>query len=203
MQDIVLNGHTDEVYSVAFSSDAKLIVSGSNDRSIRVWDALTGQGIHVLKGHTDTVWSAAFSSDGTHIVSGSEDKSIQVWDVLIGQEKHVLHGHIGRILSVAFSMDNSQIFSSSGDGDDTIKVWGNPAHHLPHYIQEKIVTPSGHLEPSGWLLSPQGDKYLMFVLSGAALPDDCHQFTIPSSKASSVDLIGSKLGLEWKDCYSL
>ena len=60
--------------SVAFSPDGKRIVSGSGDRTVKVWDATTGQETLTLKGHTRTVRSVAFSPDGKRIVSGSEDK---------------------------------------------------------------------------------------------------------------------------------
>ena len=73
----VFEGHTDGVNSVAFSRDSKHIVSGSRDKTIRVWDAETGEVvIGPLKGHTNSVTSVAFSQDSKHIVSSSYDKTI-------------------------------------------------------------------------------------------------------------------------------
>ena len=69
-----------------FSNDCTQIVSGSQDKSVLVWDALTGVEMKELKGHTGSVDSVAFSSDGAWIVSGSEDKSVRVWDVSTGVE---------------------------------------------------------------------------------------------------------------------
>ena len=75
-------GHT----SVAFSRDSKHIVSGSQDKTIRVWDAESGKVVvGPLKGHTNTVTSVAFSQDSKHIVSGSLDRTIRVWDAAIGE----------------------------------------------------------------------------------------------------------------------
>jgi WD40 repeat protein len=62
--------------SVAFSSDGTRIVFGSEDRSVRVWDASTGAELKILNGHTGWVRSVAFSSDGTGMASGSDDR----WD---------------------------------------------------------------------------------------------------------------------------
>jgi WD40 repeat protein len=67
---------------VAFSSDGKRIVSGSDDKTLRLWDATTGQPIGPpLQGHTESVTSVAFSPDGRRIVSGSDDNTLRLWDL--------------------------------------------------------------------------------------------------------------------------
>jgi WD40 repeat protein len=81
----LFQGHSNLVSSVTFSPDGSKIVSGSHDKTIRVWDASTGiEMLSPLKGHDDTVFSVAFSPDGSKIVSGSYDKTIRVWDVSTG-----------------------------------------------------------------------------------------------------------------------
>jgi len=69
------------VYSVAFSPDGKQIVSGSDDKTVRLWDSASGKVLRELQGHTDWVSSVAFSRDGKQIVSGSDDKTVRVWNV--------------------------------------------------------------------------------------------------------------------------
>jgi len=66
---------------VSFSPDGKRIVSGSQDKTVKVWDAQTGQETLTLKGHSDLVTSVSFSPDGKRIVSGSGDKTLKVWDI--------------------------------------------------------------------------------------------------------------------------
>jgi WD40 repeat protein len=67
------------VRSVAFSPDGKHIITASNDKTARVWDAETGKQIgEPLRGHTDWVWSAVFSPDGKRIVTASEDKTVRL-----------------------------------------------------------------------------------------------------------------------------
>ena len=67
--------------SAAFSPDGKRIVTASEDKTARLWDAETGKQIgEPLKGHTDSVLSAAFSPDGKRIVTASDDKTARLWD---------------------------------------------------------------------------------------------------------------------------
>ena len=69
---------------MAFSPDGTRIVSGSEDKTAKVWDARTGTTLLDLKGHTGEVTSVAFSPDGTRIVTGSLDKTAKVWDARTG-----------------------------------------------------------------------------------------------------------------------
>ena len=74
----IIDGHSDSVWSVAFSPDGTQIVSGSADTTLRRWDAVSGAHLNTLKGHSDTVTSVVFSPDGTQVVSGSADKTLQI-----------------------------------------------------------------------------------------------------------------------------
>ena len=65
--------------SVAFSPDGKQIVSGSADKTIRLWDLHGNQIGQPFQGHENWVWSVAFSPDGKQIVSGSDDQTIRLW----------------------------------------------------------------------------------------------------------------------------
>jgi hypothetical protein len=77
-----LMGHSDAVWAVAFSPDGKTLVSGSSDRTLRVWDVASGQSLRTLQGHSGAVGAVAFSPDGKSVVSGSFDNTLRVWPIL-------------------------------------------------------------------------------------------------------------------------
>ncbi|KAF5340663.1 hypothetical protein D9611_007282 [Ephemerocybe angulata] len=116
-----LRGHTWPVTSVVFSGDGSKIISGSADKTVRVWDASTGNVRSILEGHSDWCSSVAISGDGSWIVSGSEDKTVRTWDAIAGKAHRVLAGHDGYVMAVAFSWDGSRI--CSGSMDKTVRVW--------------------------------------------------------------------------------
>ena len=114
-------GHTGAVNSAAFSPDGTRIVTASNDKTARLWDAKTGAALATLSGHTDTVWSAAFSPDGTRIVTASDDNTARLWDAKTGAALATLSGHTDTVNSAAFSPDGSRIVTASDD--KTARLW--------------------------------------------------------------------------------
>jgi eukaryotic-like serine/threonine-protein kinase len=118
-----LTGHLSSVCSVAISPDGQRIISGSRDKSIKIWDAETCKELQTLKGHENWVTCLAVSPDGQRIISGSWDQTIKIWDVETGQELRTLRGHTKGIGSVAVSPDGQRIVSGSERGDQTIKIW--------------------------------------------------------------------------------
>ncbi|KAJ7254335.1 WD40-repeat-containing domain protein [Mycena haematopus] len=120
---LILEKHTGAVNSVAFSPDGKWIVSGSDDKTVRVWDSESGEVVAgPFNGHTNCVNSVAFSPNGKYIVSGSDDNTVCVWDAESGEVvAGPLHGHTSWVKSVAFSPDSKHIVS--GSNDLTVCVW--------------------------------------------------------------------------------
>ncbi|KAF4230403.1 hypothetical protein CNMCM6457_005979 [Aspergillus fumigatiaffinis] len=146
-----LEGHSHWVWSVAFSQDGQLLASGSEDKTIKLWDPTTGALKHTLEGHSDSVWSVAFSQDRQLLASGSDDKTIKLWDPITGALKHTLDGHSDSILSVAFSQDRRLL--ASGSCDRTIKLWNPITGALKHTLD-------GHSD-SVWSLAFSQDGQLL------------------------------------------
>jgi WD40 repeat protein len=122
-QNLTILGHTDKVWCAAFSVDGKQFVSGSRDRTVRLWDAQTGNTVlGPLKLHTGGVCSVAFSPNGRRISSGSKDRTVLVWHAVTGKVVvGPFKGHTDSIWSVKFSPDGKHI--ASGSRDRTIRIW--------------------------------------------------------------------------------
>ncbi|MCA2812298.1 MAG: serine/threonine protein kinase [Microcystis sp. M090S1] len=118
--DKTLTGHSETVFSVAYSPDGRYLASGSKDKTIKIWEVATGKGLRTLTGHSGVVLSVAYSPDGRYLASGSQDKTIKIWEVATGKVR-TLTGHYMTFWSVAYSPDGRYL--ASGSSDKTIKIW--------------------------------------------------------------------------------
>lgn len=147
-----LEGHTGEIVSVALSDDASSIVTGSSDRTVKVWSLKTGQLLSSLN-HDDRVRSVAISGNGKYIVIGCDNYSYaEVWDRESEQLVYTLHGHRGRISSVAISTCGRYVVTGSYDG--TAKVWDISTRSLLHTL-------TGHTNAVLSVAVSQDGKYII------------------------------------------
>ena len=120
-----LIGHDGSVRSILFTGDGKKLISGSDDRSIRIWDTLTLQQLMQLGGHTSYISSVA--STGNKIVSGSYDRSVRIWDVSTGTQLLQMNEHTDPVLSVACAPDEETMpqnkIVASGGYDKSVRLW--------------------------------------------------------------------------------
>lgn len=152
-----LTGHGHFVSDVTLSTDGQFALSGSWDKTLRLWDLHTGQTTRQFTGHTNDVLSVAFSADNRQIVSGSRDKTIKLWNTL-GVCKYTIQedGHTEWVSCVRFSPNTSNPIIVSAGWDRIVKVWNLTncklkTDHFGHtgYVNTVAVSPDGSLCASG------------------------------------------------------
>ena len=114
-------GHTFGVSSVSFNPDGKTLASGGTDKSIQLWDVVTGEYKQTLVGHTKTVYCVSFSPDGKTLASGSSDGTIRLWEANTGQHQKTFSGHNYVVSSLSFSPNGQTLASGSWDG--SVLLW--------------------------------------------------------------------------------
>ena len=151
---MVLKGHNGSVWGVAVTPDGKTVVSGSADKTVKVWDLETGHCRATFKDHTDFVRGAAVTPDGKTVVSGSADKTVKVWDLETGHCRATFKGHTDFVRGVAVTPDGKTVVSVS-DGS-TLKVWDLATGHCratfkghTDFVRGVAVTPDGKTVVSG------------------------------------------------------
>merc|ERR1712100_62153 len=134
-------GHTKDVLSVAFSTDNRQIVSGSRDKTIKLWNTLAECKYTITEeGHTEWVSCVRFSpgTDSPLIVSGGWDKLVKVWSLSHCKLRVDLKGHTGYINTVTVSPDGS--LCASGGKDQTAMLWDlNEGKHLYSLPADDII----------------------------------------------------------------
>lgn len=170
-----LSGHSNVVWSIAFNSNGYL-ASGSEDKTIKLWNLPAGELQSTLEGHTGTVWSIAFSPDGQTLASGSNDNTVKLWNLPTGELQRTLEGHTGTVWSVALNPDGQTLASSSEDR--TIKLWNLTTGELQRTLE-------GHTDAV---------RAIAFSLDGQTLASGSNDNTIKLWNLPSGNLLRTLLG---------
>ena len=159
------------VRSIGYSPDGNTLASGSDDRTIKLWDARSGALLRTLEGHRNWVSSVAFAPDGSTLASGSYDSTIKLWDARSGALLRTLEGHTSLVRSVAFAPDGKTL--ASGSEYKTIKLWDARSGELlrtleghTRAVRSVAFAPDGNTLASG---SWDGTIKLWDARSGALL----------------------------------
>ncbi|KAM0363089.1 hypothetical protein ACHAO7_011405 [Fusarium culmorum] len=151
--DVHVKGHSSMVSSVVFSHDSKKVASGSRDKTIRIWDAETGECERVIKGHSMSVNSVVFSHDSKKVASGSRDMTIRIWDAETGEcEEIVLLD--GYVYVSSFTTDGRGIVTDRGI---FALSGGSQSHVEPAMLRQSSETPIFACTDGTWITAAGKD----------------------------------------------
>lgn len=150
-------GHFGLICSVSWSPNGQHLVSASEDRTIRLWDATSGQLLQTWRGHTDAVTNTAWSPDGQYLASVSDDQTIRIWNAKNGQQWQTWTEHNHFINSISWSSDGRYLASASDD--QTIRIWNAKNGKVSQILEGHSDSPKCVVfsKKVRWLAS-KGDK---------------------------------------------
>jgi WD40 repeat protein len=150
----ILVEHTEAVTSVCLCNDGRLALSGSADRTLKLWQPAEGRCLHTLEGDMGGVTATALSGDGNFALSGSTDATLKLWDVRTGDCLRSCRADLDVLTSVAMSADARLAVSGSVDG--SVHLWdvsaGRPLHVLHGHtspVHSVALSSDGRLALSG------------------------------------------------------
>jgi WD40 repeat protein len=162
--------HTDEVISVAYSPDGRLLASGDTVGEVRVWDLPAGTLRYVLPVLGSAVYALAFSPDGKSLTAAVQgDGDINVWEAETGEPDGVLKGHTRGLFDLSFDSDGKTLVS--GGWDATVRVWDFAARREV----QAIASPGGQwirssrVSTGGMIAVGSSDKVFLLGSDGHVL----------------------------------
>lgn len=146
---IIRQGHTLGINMVQYSPTGKYVYSASDDKSIKMWDVLTGVDVNTFNAHEAPVNSISLSEDGNLLVSTDQNGIIILWDALSGEIKTKIKAHNGSANTAKLSKDASKIIS--GGEDELLRIWSIEG--------DSLSAVSGFSAPiMNLAISPSGDR---------------------------------------------
>ncbi|MCF4970149.1 serine/threonine-protein kinase [Nostoc sp. CMAA1605] len=140
------------INTLAMSPDGKILASGGEGKTIKLWDLETKKLVNTLSGHSQAVTSLVFSPNGEILATASDDHSIKLWHLPTSQLTYTLTGHKNSVKSVAFSPDGQIL--ASGSWDKQIKLWDvNTGKEICHLIGHQLQVSAVAFSPDGQLLA--------------------------------------------------
>ncbi|KAF2193435.1 hypothetical protein K469DRAFT_549877 [Zopfia rhizophila CBS 207.26] len=118
-----LEGHSDTVWSVAFSHNSARLASASGDSTVKIWDVSSGECLQTLEGYSDSVNSVAFSHDSARLASASDDRTVKIWGrgyTMLWWVPHVDHAVMGTLRCTRLQLAEQAYFGWGSDPLQTL-----------------------------------------------------------------------------------
>lgn len=149
-----LSGHQGPVWSVAYAPDGSILATGSDDATLRLWDAATGAQKAELAGHRSAIFVVAFAHSGKFLISGGSDGTLRLWDATTWKQLRTLPHRGGNVRRLAISPDDKTV--ATGASAQDVELWDLDTHKIHHAltkhqgtIQAIAFAPNGQLLATG------------------------------------------------------
>jgi len=151
---LLIEDHADWVMAIAWSDDGKQLVSGSRDKTVKIFDAESGESVTTYPGHGETVLGVAFAPDGKSVLSSGADKKIHVWNPADAKQIATITGFAGEVYRVVIV--DGEIWSCSADKTakrhqlSDRKVLGDFKGHADYVFSLAVHSASKRLATGGF-----------------------------------------------------
>ena len=139
-----------EIHALAHNCSGAMVLTGSDDRTIKLWDTRNGTRLAALEGAVKGVMCVGFSDDGKHVLGASNDFAVRIWSLKTSRVVHALTGHQNKIYCAGFSGDSKSVFS--GGYDRLIKLWDVQRGLVVHSVNCNSSCNDAAMTPEGTVL---------------------------------------------------
>jgi WD40 repeat protein len=179
-----LRGHTAKINALSISQDGRLLISGSDDRTIRVWNLASGQLLQTLEAHQTSVTAVALSTDTKTLASGDQNGTIRFWDLSTGALLQTVAASEAAITALVYGIEPHNLISASGN---RLSVWDLRTGEVHRQFAGHTGTILGLQRVDQTLISIGDDRTLVWNLEREELMQVCSEDSAKTVTASLSD----------------